>query len=56
MSGENLPLVCRVLGHRCHRTTVGYAHPAEAEEKVGVIIVRAMIVDMVRRWRIALAH
>ena len=47
MSGENLPLVGRLLGHRQHRTTAGYAHLAgghlvEAAEKVGCIIVAAM--------------
>ena len=26
MSGENLPLVGQLLGHRQHRTTAGYAH------------------------------
>ena len=47
MSGENLPLVGRLLGHRRHRTTEGYAHLAdghlvEAAEKVGSIIAEAM--------------
>ena len=47
MSGENLPLVGKLLGHRRHRTTAGYAHLAdahlvEATEKVGTIIVNAM--------------
>ena len=47
MAGENLPLVGRLLGHRRHRTTAGYAHLAdahlvEAAEKVGIIIARAM--------------
>ena len=47
MSGENLPLVGRLLGHRRHRTTAGYAHLAdgylvEAAEKVGSIIAEAM--------------
>ena len=41
MSGENLSLVGRLLGHRRHRTTAGYAHLAdshlvEAAERVGV--------------------
>ena len=45
--GENLPLVGRLLGHRRHRTTAGYAHLAdahlvEAVEKVGIIIAQAM--------------
>ena len=40
MSGENLPLVGKLLGHWRHRTTAGYAHLAdghlvEAAEKVG---------------------
>ena len=47
MSGENLPLVGRLLGHRRHRTTAGYAHLAdahlvEAAEHVGGIIATAM--------------
>ncbi len=47
MSGENLPLVGRLLGHRRHRTTAGYAHLAdghlvEAAEKVGRLIAEAM--------------
>ena len=29
MSGENLPLVGELLGHRRHRTTAGYAHLAD---------------------------
>ena len=40
MSGENLPQVGKLLGHRRHRTTAGYAHLAdghlvEAAERVG---------------------
>ena len=47
MAGENLPLVGRLLGHRRHETTAGYAHLAdshlvEAAEKVGSIIANAM--------------
>ena len=47
MSGENLPLVGKLLGHRRHQTTAGYAHLAdghlvEAAERVGSIIVAAM--------------
>ena len=47
MAGENLPLVGKLLGHRRHRTTAGYAHLAdghlvEAAEKVGYIIAEAM--------------
>ena len=47
MAGENLPLVGKLLGHRRHRTTAGYAHLAdahlvEAAEKVGWIIAEAM--------------
>ena len=47
MSGENLPLVGKLLGHRQHRTTAGYAHLAdehlvEAAEKVGGIIAKLM--------------
>ena len=47
MSGENLPLVGRLLGHRRHRTTAGYAHLAdghlvETAERIGTIIAQAM--------------
>ena len=47
MSGENLPLVGKLLGHRRHRTAEGYAHLAdehlvEAAEKVGNTIAAAM--------------
>ena len=47
MSGENLPSVGKLLGHRQHRTTAGYAHLAdehlvETAEKVGAVIARAM--------------
>ena len=47
MSGENLPLVGKLLGHRRHRTTAGYAHLAdahlvEAAEQVGSLIAKAM--------------
>ena len=47
MSGENLPLVGRLLGHRRHETTAGYAHLADAflvqsAEKVGRLIADAM--------------
>ena len=48
MAGENLLLVGKLLGHRRHRTTAGYAHLAdahlvEAAEKVGRIITEAMV-------------
>ena len=47
MSGENLPQVGKLLGHRRHRTTAGYAHLADrhllkAVEKVGKIIAESM--------------
>ena len=47
MSGENLPLVGKLLGHRRHRTTAGYAHLSdghlvEAAETVGTLIADAM--------------
>ena len=47
MAGENLPLVGKLLGHRRHRTTAGYAHRADAHlvevvEKVGSLIAEAM--------------
>ena len=50
MSGENLPLVGKLLGHRRHSTTAGYAHLAdghlvEAAEKVGSMIAEAMDCD-----------
>ena len=43
MSGENLPLVGKLLGHRRRRTTAGYAHLADghlvaAADRVGGII------------------
>ena len=37
MSGENLPQVGKLLGHRRHRTTTGYAHLAD-----GHLMVEAM--------------
>ena len=48
MAGENLPLVGKLLGHRRHRTTAGYAHLAdahlvEAAETVGNRIADAMM-------------
>ena len=54
MSGENLPLVGKLLGHRRHRTTAGYAHLAdahlvEAVEKVGAVIAAAMGIPVERR-------
>ena len=53
MSGENLPLVGKLLGHRRHRTTAGYAHLAdehlvEAAEKIGAIIWQAMAMQTCR--------
>ena len=47
MSGEGLPFVGRPLGYRCHRTTAGYthladAHPAEAADRVGSLIAEAI--------------
>ncbi len=47
MSGENLPLVGKLLGHRRHETTAGYAHLADGHlvdmaEKVGSLIADAM--------------
>ena len=51
MSGETLPLVGKMLGHRRHSTTAGYAHLAdihlvETAEKVGSIIDKAMKLHM----------
>ncbi len=50
MSGESLLLVGKLLGHRRHRTTAGYAHLAdahlvEAAEKVGKLIAGSMGLD-----------
>ena len=50
MAGENLPLVGKLLGHKRHRTTAGYAHLAdehlvEAAERVGSVIAKAMNSD-----------
>ena len=47
MSGENLLLVGKLLGHQRHETTAGYAHLAdghlvEAAEKVGTLIHNSM--------------
>ena len=47
MSGENLPLVGRLLGHRRNETTAGYAHLAdghlvETAEKIGRLVAEAM--------------
>ena len=47
MSGENLPLVGELLGHRSHRTTAGCVHLADAHlvemaERVGCLIAGAM--------------
>ena len=47
MAGENLPLVGKLLGHKRHRTTAGYAHVSdehlvEAAENVGSVIAEAM--------------
>ena len=46
-AGEDLPLVGKLLGHRRHRTTAGYAHLAEnhlveESDKVGSIIAQLM--------------
>lgn len=47
VTGENLPLVGKLLGHQRHRTTAGYAHLAdghliEVAQKIGGIIMEAM--------------
>ena len=47
MSGEGLSQVGKLLGHRCHRTTAGYAHLAdqhlvEAAERIAGIIASLM--------------
>ena len=47
MSGENLQLLGKLLGHRRHETTAGYAHLAdghlvETAEKIGSLIAEAM--------------
>ena len=51
MAGENLPLVGKLLGHRRHRTTAGYAHLGDGHlikiaEKVGSIIAGSMALDL----------
>ena len=52
MSGENLPLVGKLVGHRRHSTTASYAHLAdihlvETAERVGSLIAQAMNLHMV---------
>ena len=47
MAGENLPLIGKLLGHRRHQSTAGYAHLAdghlvEAAEKIGFHVAQAM--------------
>ena len=47
MAGENLSLVGKLLGHRRHRTTAGYAylangHLVETAEQVGSLVADAM--------------
>ena len=53
MSGENLPLVGKLLGHRRHRTTASYVHVAdehlvEAAELIGAKIWHAMAMQACR--------
>ena len=59
MAGENLPLVGKLLGHRRHRTTAGYAHLADgrlvdAAEKVDSTIAEAMQFD--KSWQALIAN
>ena len=62
MSGEGLPLVGRLLGHRRHRAAAGYAHLAdghlvEAAERVGGLVAEAMNLECAppsRRARVRL--
>ncbi len=62
MAGENLPLVGKLLGHKRHRTTAGYAHLAdehlvEAAERVGSLVAEAMNLERAappRRTRVRL--
>ena len=62
MAGENLPLVGKLLGHKRHRTTAGYAHLAdahlvEAAERVGSLVAEAMNLECAappRRARVRL--
>ena len=64
MAGENLPLVGKLLGHKRHRTTAGYAHLAdghlvEAAERVGSLVAEAMNLECApppRRARVRLAE
>ena len=56
MSGENLPLIDKLLGHKRHRTTAGYAHLADehlirAAEKVGILIAETMRLENAPRFR-----
>ena len=60
MSGENLPLVGKLLGHRRQATTAGYAHLADdhlvaAAEHVGSIIAEAMSLAPARPIRDGIA-
>ena len=48
MSSEHLPLVGKLLGHRRHATTAGYAHLADghlvdAVQRVGKVIEAATL-------------
>ncbi len=64
MSGEGLSQVGKLLGHRRHQTTAGYAHLAdrhlvEAAERVGSLVAEAMNLECApppRRARVRLAE
>ena len=64
MSGEGLSQVGKLLGHRRHRTTAGYAHLAdghlvETADRVGSLIAEAMNLECApppRRARVRLAE
>lgn len=52
MPGENLPPVGKLIGHKRHRTTAGYAHLADgllvmATEKLGNIVAGAMVMSTI---------
>ena len=56
MAAKSLPLVGKLLGHRRHRTTAGYAHLADghlvdAAEKVGVGSTIAEAMQFDKSWQ-----
>lgn len=60
MAGENPPLLDKLVGHRRHRTTAGYAHLSDGHlvatvEQVGLIIATAMESAQLRGAEIAVS-